>query len=175
MRYVWRLKACGVVLEDCVENRDENLLQSVPPVCWEWSLVLAGPQNHDHAGSQRVLVGITKKHAKAYAVWVVGDQVLKLTFVPTLFSSRALESGWPKNNLGGKHIARSQWEERQLCISSSLFFLYIFPRTSLCFLFLKLSCFFWYFSVKTCSMVFFRYCLFNLSLNVWCYGSTQIN
>lgn len=79
-----------MVLEDFVENRDESVMQSCPS-----SLLGMGPGsccslNRDHAVSQRVLVGVTRKHVKAYAVWVVGDQVLKLILVPALFSSKAL-------------------------------------------------------------------------------------
>lgn len=60
-----------------------SVLGMVPGACC--------PLNHDHAMSQRVLVGITRKQAKDSAVWVLGDPVLKLTLVPALFSGTALD------------------------------------------------------------------------------------
>lgn len=160
------------MLENFVEYRDENLMQSCPSNLLGMVPGACCPLNRDHA-VLRVLVAITSKCAKASAVCGVGDPVLKLPLVPALFRGRALgrvadlRTTLDENT----HIARSQWEERT--VHQHFFFMHFQEQLCAVF-FLKPSCFFWYFSVKTCSM-FLDIVYSMISLHMWYYINTQIN
>lgn len=120
MRHAWRYKTCEVVLNDCntVEGWKPGAVFSVLLSNYTgigpWSLL---------SPEQWMLVGMTRRHARACAVWMLGDSVLRLTLILALFSS-----GWSKNSCEWKH-SHSQvvvwWEEKEWCTNLFFFFKHI--------------------------------------------------